>query len=177
MNKRFWGRHLWRRDTARCGLQFENRGNPCPFGREWRTTWRWSPQVRKRVLTLEIRSRRKSPRSFVSVNRARRRSGRSEPETVIGEYWLLAGRSCPDLSRVKPRTHAIFSGGVSRGGRNSSRPPHIRGPMRGLASLLRSFPLLQRVMRLLPSDYGAGVPPVPIPNTEVKPCRADGTAA
>ncbi len=29
----------------------------------------------------------------------------------------------------------------------------------------------------LPGDYGAGVPPVPIPNTEVKPCSADGTAA
>ena len=29
----------------------------------------------------------------------------------------------------------------------------------------------------MPGDYGAGVPPVPIPNTEVKPCRADGTAA
>jgi hypothetical protein len=30
---------------------------------------------------------------------------------------------------------------------------------------------------ILPGDYGAGEPPVPIPNTEVKPCRADGTAA
>ena len=30
---------------------------------------------------------------------------------------------------------------------------------------------------ILRGDYGAGEPPVPIPNTEVKPCRADGTAA
>ena len=26
-----------------------------------------------------------------------------------------------------------------------------------------------------PGDYGGGVPPVPIPNTEVKSSRADGT--
>ena len=32
-------------------------------------------------------------------------------------------------------------------------------------------------LEILPGDYGAGEPPVPIPNTEVKPCRADGTAA
>ncbi len=28
----------------------------------------------------------------------------------------------------------------------------------------------------LPGDHCRGVPPVPIPNTEVKPSRADGTA-
>ena len=29
----------------------------------------------------------------------------------------------------------------------------------------------------MPGDYGGGVTPVPIPNTEVKPSHADDTAA
>ncbi len=30
---------------------------------------------------------------------------------------------------------------------------------------------------ILPGGHSRGVPPVPIPNTEVKPLRADGTAS
>ena len=44
-----------------------------------------------------------------------------------------------------------------------------------LFSLL--FPLLPQIFNLMPGDYTAGVTPLPIPNREVKPRRADGTAS
>ena len=36
--------------------------------------------------------------------------------------------------------------------------------------------LLSSFVFQLPGDYGGGETPVPIPNTEVKPSSADGTA-
>ena len=41
---------------------------------------------------------------------------------------------------------------------------------------LYSFQGVQHLNRF-PGDNAGGVPPVPIPNTEVKPSRADGTYA
>ena len=41
---------------------------------------------------------------------------------------------------------------------------------------IRDTLLLVDCVRLIPGGYGGGVPPLPIPNREVKPARADGTA-
>ena len=38
-------------------------------------------------------------------------------------------------------------------------------------------PCARRTMQEIPGGHAGGVPPVPIPNTEVKPSKADDTAA
>ena len=55
--------------------------------------------------------------------------------------------------------------------------------MRAVRTMSKNFlilliSILSRTHRLtdLEGDSSAGVPPVPIPNTDVKPCSADGTA-
>ena len=43
-------------------------------------------------------------------------------------------------------------------------------------SLVFLFLLFADMSKVLLGDYGVGVPPLPIPNREVKPDHADGTA-
>jgi hypothetical protein len=56
-----------------------------------------------------------------------------------------------------------------------SGDPLVRTVSFFAATTFRDISFFLLLSRLLPGDYGAGVPPVPIPNTEVKPCSADGT--
>ena len=55
----------------------------------------------------------------------------------------------------------------------------LHGPRPVAAALCAPLPcmlLLSKMSIDIPGGYGGGVPPLPIPNREVKPARADGTA-
>ena len=56
----------------------------------------------------------------------------------------------------------------------------VTGKMRGVGTHLVSRPVMEfreDTDHHIPGDHAGGATPVPIPNTEVKPSRADDTAA
>ena len=84
-------------------------------------------------------------------------------------YPVEPDGSAADVSAARPRDAKISPRGESRSERQDSASK-ARGRSR------REAPLRSPRTNDIAGDQTAGVTPVPIPNTEVKPRRADGTA-
>ena len=83
-------------------------------------------------------------------------------------------RQSAGQSRLKAKEAAVDPGGSDQGGRARAarHSPGAKARRRRKARYGRSVPLKRHTIS---GGYGWRVPPVPIPNTAVKPPRADGT--
>ena len=152
-------RELWRNDTCVCD-QWNVRLRPSGLRRDGKKLpfAGYSAFAARRFCARRLRRTRRSLGEGGSV------------DSSLQIVWADPPSPLAALARQASRRHAApelpqGSEGGTPGNQDSSSPVHERSPAR---SPVGSIPF--------PGGHRRGVTPVPIPNTEVKPSTADGTA-